>query len=114
MSVLTENMSGLNLASIGFIITAKISGMLGVSIGFVDPSLRNVGGCLLSVAVISITCAVICSLIQTSKDKRRFDNEDFELNEIRKLTNTKRELQEKIKALELQRQAIDNLMIRKG
>lgn len=114
MSNIFSNMPRLNLTSILLITIAKLSGMIGVCVGFIDSEFRKTGGILLTIALISIFCSVSCSMIQLSRDKKRFDLEDQEKKEIRNLISTKRDLELKIKELESQKLAISQLIIRKG
>jgi len=96
-----------------FFILAKISGFLGVCIGFMD-SHRAIGGILLWGAFIFIGLSLICSMIQFSIDKNKFIVEDKERSEIRELKYQKRKIEEQIKELKEKQLSLEKLMINRN
>lgn len=109
-----SKMQTLNKVAIGLFVFAKIFGFLGVCLGFLGKDYHSIGGCFLSLAMISIFSSVTCSLIQSRKDEKTFSKEDEENKKVKDFIKTKFELQEEIKELEEKRNALRNLMVKKG
>ena len=107
------NMATLNKVAISFFITAKLFGMTGVCLGFADNKYHTVGGYLLSFAFVFIFFAVLCSIIQTSIDKKKFELEDSATSKTKKLAQMKAELEREIKDLEDRRDALQKIILRK-
>jgi len=112
-SSLFFSMAPLSWCSIVFFVFAKISGMIGVCLGFLGAEYHYVGGIVLTSAIISIFCSIFCSIIQTIKDKKKFEDEDIEHNKIKSLAKIKLDLEQEIKKLEEQKISLENLKFRK-
>ena len=108
-----SGMSGLNKASLGFFVLAKLCGMFGVGLGFCGPEYRTAGGFLLAAAFGFIFSAVCCSLLQSRRDRETFGEQDIESARIREMKLAKAELEEEIKELELHREALRNMILRR-
>lgn len=109
-----SKMQTLNKVAIGLFIVAKIFGFLGVCLGFIGKDYHSIGGYFLSLAMISIFSSVTCSLIQSTKDEKIFSKEDEENKNMKDFIKTKLELQQEIRELEEKRNALRNLMVKKG
>jgi len=107
------NMATLNKVAISFFAVAKMFGMIGVCLGFADKKYHTIGGYLLSFAFAFIFLAVVCSIIQTSIDKKKFDLEDSAISKTKKLVQIKAGLEREIKELEERRQALQKIILRK-
>lgn len=109
-----SKMQTLNKVSVALFVVAKIFGFLGVCLGFLGKDYHSTGGYFLSLAMISIFSSITCSLIQSSKDEKIFSKEDEENKKMKDFIKTKFELQEEIRELEEKRNALRNLMVKKG
>ena len=69
---------------------------------------------MLGIAFAAIFSAVGCGLVQTSRDKEVFSREDDNNKKIRDMSEMMLRLQDDINALEARRDALKNLMIRRG
>lgn len=107
-------MARLNRVALAFFIVAKITGLIGVSLGFVDKIYHQIGMWFLVVAFISIFLAISCSMLQMSKDNIRFSKEDELTKNFKNMSATMTKLQAEIQNLEARKEALKNLMIRRG
>lgn len=112
--MLFSEMSSLNKASLTFFITAKITGIFGISFGFLGKDFLFIGGVFLSIAVFSIFSSIFLSLIQSFRDKKIFSEQDEEKNKIKMYKETKEQLEKQIFSLQEQKRSLENMMIRKG
>lgn len=83
-------------------------------LGFLGPEYHQLGGYLLVAALVSIFTSVGFSLVQMSRDKKKFESEDVETKRVRALASMRLELEEEIKELESHKEALKSLMFRKG
>lgn len=113
-SNILSGMAPLNQTALGLFVIAKITGLLGVTMGFLGQEYHTAGGWLLGLAMVSIFAAVLCGLLQSSKDKINFSKEDEEKQKARDMSSTLSRLQDEINVLEARREALKNLMIRRG
>lgn len=109
-----SGMAPLNQTALGLFVVAKITGLLGVTMGFLGQNYHVAGGWLLGIAMASIFAAVLCGLLQTTKDKATFSKEDEEKQKAKDMSMTLSRLQDEINALEARREALRNLLIRRG
>lgn len=107
------NMPSMNLAALVFFITAKLFGIVGVSLGFLGSEYLRVGGASLCVAFLMIFLSISCSLVQTSRDRKIFEKEDYENFSISSAQRQKMLLQEEIKELELKKKSLENFIVRR-
>lgn len=107
-------MATLNKVALGLFASAKLFGMIGVCLGFGGGIYHTLGGFFLAVAFVFIFSAVTCSIIQASRDKKRFSNEDLSDAKTKRLVQMKTELEQEIKALEDRRSALQGLLVRRG
>lgn len=112
--MLFSEMSSLNKASLAFFVLAKLTGIFGISLGFLGKDFLFFGGVLLSMAIFSIFLSIFLSLIQTFKDKKIFSEQDEEKNKIKMYKETKKQLEKQILSLQEQKRSLENMMIRKG
>ena len=108
-----SKMAVLNKAALLFLALGKLSGMIGVSLGFLQ-NFHELGGYILGFAFFFISCSVVCVLLQTAKDRKAFELEDEEKERIKSFTNIKKNLQEEIRLLEDKRNALQNLQVQRG
>jgi len=109
-----SGMAPLNKTALCLFIIAKFSGLVGVSLGFLGHEYHTVGGTMLGIAFAAIFSAVGCGLVQTSRDKEVFSREDDNNKKIRDMSEMMLRLHDDINALEARRDALKNLMIRRG
>lgn len=112
-SSVLSGMAPLNRTALMLFIVAKLTGLLGVTMGFLGKDYHTAGGWLLGFALLSIFSAVLCGLLQTSRDKVIFSMEDEEKQRVKNMTTTLSKLQDEINTLEARREALKNLMIRR-
>jgi len=111
--VMFRNMATLNKVSLTFLVMAKLSGFIGVSLGFL-PAYHHYGGYLLMFSFLAIVVSIISAIFQTSLDKEVFSKEDEELHHIKLFVETKKKLEKQIEELEEKKRVLLNLKIRKG
>lgn len=107
-------MAPLNKAALGLFASAKLSGMIGVCLGFGEGIYHTLGGAFLTVAFIFIFSAVACSMVQASRDKKKFSIEDLSEAKTKRLARMKAELEQEIQTLEDRRSMLQGLMVRRG
>jgi len=106
-------MATLNKVSLTFLVMAKLSGFLGVSLGFL-PAYHHYGANLLTLSFLAIAVSIISAIFQLSLDKEVFSKEDEELHRIKSFVEMKKNLEKQIEELEEKKRALLNLGIRKG
>lgn len=111
---LFSGMSRLNRWALGFFVVAKISGAVGVGLGFVGPDHHRMGGWLLGFALCSIFLSVLLCLRQSSLDRADFEREDAEASRLRDLRNRRRDLEREIAELEERRSAVESYAPRRS
>lgn len=99
------------IALILFILT-KITGSIGVCLGFLGSKYHNVGLLLLIFSFCCIGLSITFSILQMSKDKKQFDAEDQESEKLQQIFNKKMQLEREIAKLQLQKNALINLKIK--
>jgi hypothetical protein len=97
-----KEMAILNRAAFINFILGKLSGFVGVALGFVD-GYHRLGGYLLILAFVFILLSVVCSILQGRRDRVKFSIEDSHYNKLKDLAAKKLELELEIKLLEERR-----------
>ena len=95
-------------------ILAKMCGMLGVGLGFAGGELRQLGAYLLGFAFISIFFSVTMSIIQMGKDRETFVPQDHITKQNIKLRKERTKLLQEVRELQLKKEKMLNLKIRKN
>ena len=108
-----SKMAAFNKAALSFLIIAKFFGLIGVAMGFLQ-DYHRFGGYFLGAAFCAITISITCAVIQTSRDKQIFSNEDEERRRINSIVEMKKKLENEIRSLEDKRNALMGLEIRRG
>ena len=106
-------MAPLNKVALASFATGKLSGMVGVCLGFCGPQYHVLGGYLLGVAFVLIFSAVGCGVVQLRRDKLKFEGEDSESLRLRTLARMRSELEDNIRELESRRDDLQKLLIRR-
>jgi|688.fasta_scaffold689022_2 hypothetical protein len=112
-SGLFSNLSQLNKAALAFFLVAKVFGLIGISLGFIGGEYLHIGGFALGMSLISIFSAITCGLVQTSKDKQKFQIEDDAQGKLKKLNEAKARLEKEIEDLEAQKSAVRKFLMSK-
>lgn len=105
-----KNMSSLNKAALAGLIFAKIFGLIGVALGFIE-QYHSIGAYFLILAFIAISLSIVFSIMQGIKDKKSFMEEDEELDKIKMLNKKKKDLERQIKELEDQHNIVYKLKV---
>lgn len=108
-----SSMAPMNKAAFACFGLAKIFGFVGVVLGFGDVSTHALGGYFLVLAFVMIGVSVTFALVQSARDKKKFEQEDLLTSRTRKLASMKIELEEEVRQLQEQRKALQSLAIRK-
>jgi Na+/melibiose symporter-like transporter len=108
-----SNMTFLNKVSLGLFFCAKMSGLVGVILGFAGPEVHKLGTYILGLAFVFIFSSIVCSLIQFSKDEKRFSVIDEENRQVKKLLQKKAELENQLKDLEFKKENLKKLLMTK-
>jgi hypothetical protein len=103
----------LNKLALSLFVVGKISGMVGVCLGFCDATYHLLGGIFLVAAFVFVFSAVGCSLVQLGHDKKRFDKEDQEHARLREIKNIKSNLEKEIKELQFQHEALKVMLFKR-
>lgn len=109
-----SGMSSLNKIALGMFLLAKLCGFIGIILGFFSGPGRFAGGIFLALAFICLILSVLCSVLQASKEAKKFEKEDEEKSTIRSLMNKRKELEDELKDLEARKNTLMSLSIRHG
>lgn len=110
---LFSNLSFLNKAALVLFVMAKVFGLLGITFGFIGGKFLQIGGFALGMSLLFIFSAIACGLVQTSKDKQKFQVEDEARESLKKLTAAKIKLEKELRDLETQRSAVRKFLMSK-
>jgi fatty acid desaturase len=106
------DMAKFNKIALILFILAKITGSVGVCLGFLGSEYHTTGLVLLIFSFLCIGLSVTFSILQMSKDKKQFATEDQESAKLQQILHKKMQLEEEIAKLQLQKNALINLKIR--
>lgn len=98
-------MKSLNVVAISLFIVAKLSGLLGAGMSFID---KDISFWSLVIAGALLVASIVVSSVQMSRDKKEQVLEEKEKNEIRHLVARKRELEWQIEELEILKSKISD------
>lgn len=107
-----SSMSRLNKIALWMFLLAKLCGIIGIVLGFFSGNLRTFGGITLGFAFVFLVFSVSCSILQSSKEAKKFEDEDKEKSILRDLTNKRKELENELKDLEARRTALLSFSVR--
>lgn len=111
--MLVTKMTVLNKIALILLLFGKFFGLFGVAMGFMD-SYHKWGGYFLIVAFVLVKSSIVCTLVQTMRDKEKFSIEDEENKKIKSISEIKRNLEQEIIRLEEKKSALMNLELRRG
>lgn len=108
-----SRMATFNKLALFCLVIAKFFGLIGVAMGFMQ-DYHRFGGYFLSAAFCAITVSITSALIQTSRDRKIFSNEDEERRRLNSIVEIKKKLEDEIRSLEDKRNALMSLEVRRG
>ena len=108
-----RDMANLNRAAFINFILGKLSGFIGVALGFTS-GYHLVGGYLLGLAFLFIIVSVVCSILQVGRDRVKFSIEDSNYSTLRELDIRRQELELEIRRLEERRSDLAKFKISRG
>lgn len=93
-------MRSLNILALSTFVIAKLLGLFGAAMCFVDPKIAAV---CLTLAGASVLASIVASLYQMKRDRVEMEGEDASAMKLRELQVKKERIQWEIEALELER-----------
>ena len=94
------SLTALNKIFLIFFILAKICGLVGIAAGFIHGSSREVGGILLGTSFVFLLVSIVCSIVQMSIDRKKFEDEDEYKSNLKLLLRRKKEIENELLALQ--------------
>ena len=107
-----DNFTKLNVVALTTFVLAKISGIFGITLGFVK-EYRLLAAILLIAYFVLLAISILASMKQISIDRNRFSAEDEDKSVIKKLQSEKEELVKQIKELEFKKLELQNFSLRR-
>jgi len=107
-----ENLTAHHKLALYSFVLAKMCGMLGVGLGFAGGEIRQIGGYLLGLALVSIFFSVAMSIIQMGKDREAFVPQDHIARQNIELKKEREMLLKEVADLKKKKQSMLELKIK--